>query len=109
MNLKDIMILLLKFKDTMKSGLPNVTNHTNQKPSRQHFGSNQGGSSNGPVLIELGHMKPQDKPRKDLLKVCCYNCGQMGHYMKDCLQRKKGKISYLDTMRSSSDSTDVTQ
>ena len=54
-------------------------------------------------------MNPQDKSRKDFLKVNCYNCGQMDHYAKDCPLRKKGNLSYLDTMRGTSDSTDVTQ
>ena len=34
--------------------------------------------------MQLGHLKPQDRSRKDLSKVNCYNCDQMGHYAKDC-------------------------
>ena len=74
MNLTDIMMLLLSFEDAMKSGAPSVTKHASQKPSGQHFGGNQGSSSSGAVPMELGHMKPQDKSRRDLSKVCCYNC-----------------------------------
>ena len=65
MNLMDIMMLSLPLKDAMKSGVPSVTKHAGQKPSRQGFGGNQGNSSSGAVLIELGHMKPQDKSRKE--------------------------------------------
>ena len=84
MNLMDIMTLSLSFEDAMKSRAPSVTKHASQKPSRQRFGGNRGNSSSGAVPIELGHMKPQDKSRRDLSKVRCYNCGQMGHYARSC-------------------------
>ena len=83
MNMMDIMTLSLLFEDAMKSGAPSVTKHASQKPSGQHFGGNQGNSSSGAVPMELGHMKPQDKSRKDLSKVHCYNCIKIGHYAKD--------------------------
>ena len=79
----DIMTLL-SFKDTMKSEAPSMTKHTSQKPSGQHFGGNQGNSSIRAVPMELGHLKQQDKSRRDLSKVDCYNCGQVGHYVKNC-------------------------
>ena len=109
MNLTDIMTLLLSFEDAMKSGAPSVTKHASQKPSGQRFGGNRGSSSSGAVLMELGHMKPQDKCKKDLSKVCCYNCSQTGHYAKNCPSVKKGNLSHLDTTRGTSDNTDVTQ
>ena len=84
MNLTDIMMLLLSFEDAMKSGAPSMTKHASQKPSGQCFGGNQGNSSSGAVPMELVHLNPQDKSRRDLSKVCCYNCGQMGHYVKNC-------------------------
>ena len=68
----------------MKSGSPNVTKNVNQKTSGQLFGGNQGNSSSGPVPMELGCMKLQDKSRRVLSKVNYYNCGQIGHCMKDC-------------------------
>ena len=84
MNLTDIMMLSLSFEDAMKSGAPSVTKHASQKPSGQHFARNQGSSSSGAVPMELGHMKPQDKSRRDLSKVRCYNYDQTGHYAKNC-------------------------
>ena len=84
MNLMDIMALLLHFEDAMKSGLPSVTKHASQKPSGQHFRGNQGNSGNGAVPMGLGHIKPQDKSRKDFSKVHCYNYSQIGHYARDC-------------------------
>ena len=83
MNLTDIMMLLLLFEDAMKSGAPSMTKHASQKPSGQHFGGKQGNSSSGAVSMELGHMKPQDKSKKKLSKVHCYNCGQMSHYARN--------------------------
>ena len=109
MNRMDIMTLLLSFEGAMKSGAPSVTKHASQKPSRQRFGGNRGNSSSGAIPMELGHMKPQDKSRRDLFKVYCYNCGQMGHYVKNCSSVKKGNLSHLDTTRGTSDNTDVTQ
>ena len=109
MNLTDTMTLSLSFEDAMKIGVPSVTKHASQKPSGQRFGGNQGNSSSGAVLMELGHMKPQDKSTRDLSKVHYHNCGQMGHYAKNCLQVKKGNLSHLDTTRGTSDNTDVTQ
>ena len=73
----------LSFEDAMKTGAPSVTKHASQKPSGQRFGGNRGSSSSGAVLMELGHMKPQDKSRRNISKVRCYNCGQMGHYAKN--------------------------
>ena len=93
----------------MKSGAPSVTKHASQKPPGQRFGGNQDSSSSGAVPIELGHMKPQDKSRRDLSKVHCYNCGQMGHYTKTCPSVKKGNLSHFKTTRGTSDNTDVTQ
>ena len=84
MNLTDIMTLSLSFENAMKSGAPSVTKHATQKPSGQRFGGNRGSSSSGAVPMELGHIKPQDKSRRDLSKVGYYNCGQMGHYAKTC-------------------------
>ena len=84
MNLTDIMTLSLSFEDAMKSGAPSVTKHASQKPSGQRFGGNRGNSSSGAVPMELGHMKPQDKSRRDLSKVRCYNCGQTVHYARNC-------------------------
>ena len=109
MNLMDIMTLSLSFEDAMKTGTPSVTKHASQKPSGQRFGGNRGSSSSGAVPMELGHMKPQDKSRRDLSKVCCYNCSQMGHHAKNCPSVKKGNLSHLDTTRGTSDNTDVTQ
>ena len=109
MNLMDIMTLSLQFEDAMMSGAPSVTKHASQKPSGQSFGGNQGNSSNEAVPMEIGHMKPQDKSRKDLSKVHSYNCGQIGHYTKDCPKRKKGNLSQLDNMSISLDTIDVTQ
>ena len=108
MNLTDIMTLSPSFEDAMKSGAPSMTKHASQKPSGQRFGGNQGNSSSGAVPMELGHMKQQDKFRRDLSKVSCYNCGQMGHYAKNCPSVKKGNLSHLDTTRGTSDNTDVT-
>ena len=85
MNLTDIMTLSLSFEDAMKSGAPSVTKHANQKPSGQRFGGIQGNGNKGPVLMELVHINPQDKPRRDLSKVGYYNFSQLGHYAKDCL------------------------
>ena len=85
MNLIDIMTWFLYFKDTMKSGLSSVTKRASQKLSRQHFGGNQGGNSNGPVPMELGHIKPQDKSRKILSRVNYNNFSQIGYYAKVCL------------------------
>ena len=68
MNLTDIITLSLSFEDAMKSGAPSVTKHASQKPSGQCFGGNRGSSSSGAVPMELGHMKPQDKSRRDLSK-----------------------------------------
>ena len=84
MNMMDIMMLLLSFEDAMKSGAPSVTKHATQKPSGQRFDRNQGNSSSGAVPMELGHMKPQNKSRRDLSKVHCYNYGQVNHYTKNC-------------------------
>ena len=109
MNLTDITTLLLYFEDTKKAGSPSVTKHANQKPSGQCFGGNQGNSSSRAVPMELGHMKPQDKSRKALSKVNCYNCSQMGHYTKDSSSRKRGNLSHIDNTRGTSDSTDITQ
>ena len=80
MNLMDIMMLLLLFEDSMKSGVPSMTKHASQKPSEQHFGGNQGNGSSGAVSMKLGHMKPQEKSKKDLSRVSCYNCSQVCHY-----------------------------
>ena len=109
MNLADIMTFSLSLEDAMKSGAPSVTKHATQKPSGQRFGGNRGSSSSRAVLMELGHMKPQDKSRRDLAKVRCYNCGQMGHYARNCPSVKKGNLSHLDTTRGTSDNTDVPQ
>ena len=68
MKLIQIMMFSLQFEDAMKSELPSVTNHASQKISGQHFSGNQGNSSNRPVPMELGHMKPQDKYRRNLSK-----------------------------------------
>ena len=84
MNLTDIMTLSLSFEDAMKSGAPSVTKYATQKPSGQRFGENLGSNSSGAVPMELGHMKPQDKSRRDLSKVHCYKCDQVGHYTKNC-------------------------
>ena len=78
------MMLSLSFEDAIKSGAPSVTKHARQKSSGQRFGGNRGSSSSGAVPMELGHMKSQDKSRRDLSKVHCYNCSQMGHYAKNC-------------------------
>ena len=78
------MTLSLLFEDAMKTGAPSMTKHASQKPSGQRFGGNQGNSSSRAVPMELGHMKPQDKSRRDLSKEPCYNCGQVGHYAKNC-------------------------
>ena len=77
MNLTDIMILSLLFEDAMKYGSPSVIKHARQKPSGQHFGRNQSGSSSKPVLMKLHHLKPQNKSRRDISKLHCNRYGQM--------------------------------
>ena len=61
MNLMDFMMLSMLFECTVKSGPSSVTKYASQKTSGQHFGGNQGGSSNGAVPMELGHLKSQDR------------------------------------------------
>ena len=43
----------------MKSEQPSMNKHASQKTSGQCFSGNQGGNSNIPTPMELGHLKPQ--------------------------------------------------
>ena len=38
-----------------------------------------------------GSNSQSEKKKKDLSKVKCFGCHEFGHYVSDCLERKKGK------------------
>jgi len=35
-------------------------------------------------------LRMKGKQKKDLSKVKCFNCGEMGHFSSSCLMKKKG-------------------